>query len=197
MKNSAFLNAYFNIINEDQNSRLDELINEYSSKKEILVSDIVNLLNIAVCDELLAAFNYKVSYNLSKTDGKADFDPEFEQHEDEENEHADKLIERIKEINEGDPLLIPWNQYPIQNSVGTSWKQESSNDSCLILSNRYLEELNAIKFYKFVLNCVHKLNEKDPVTERLLKSIIEDEERHELDLRELLIQYKIDYTKIK
>jgi bacterioferritin len=195
MSNNIFANAYFNILNENAN-RYSTLVKEFNEKPEITEADIFYLLNVACCDEILAAFNYKISYNLSKTEGKSDFDPEFEQHEDEENDHADKLIERIREMN-FEPLLTPWCEYLNVNSVGTDWKQETSNDSILILKNRFKEELEAVRFYKFVLNTVHRLKKRDSSTEMLIKHIIADEEKHVKDLRDLLVQYKVDISKIE
>lgn len=179
---------------ENEARGLDALIEEYSNKEEITKDDIVKLLNIAVCDELLASFNYMISYNLSKTEGKQDFDPEFEKHEDEEKDHADKLIKRLREMN-AEVLTIGWADYLSQNSSGADWKQESSTESLTILQNRYNEELGAIKFYAMVLDCIRKMKEAgdwDTSTERLIKSIKQDEEEHELDLRDLLEQYGVE-----
>ena len=44
-------------------------------------------------------FLYLISYNLSRSEGKSDFDPEFEQHENDEREHKYKLIERLRELD--------------------------------------------------------------------------------------------------
>ena len=86
--NKAYLSVLDNGKNED--NRLEYLISMYSNKEDLSHQDLIDLLNISLIDEWLAEFNYFASYNLSKTDGKADFDPEFQQHEDEEREHRKK-----------------------------------------------------------------------------------------------------------
>lgn len=179
--------------NESRN-HLKNLIEEYKSKETITKDDIAKLLNIAICDELLASFNYKISYNISKTEGKADFDDEFKAHEGEEAEHANKLINRLRELRT-EVLMIPWCDYITENSCGSDWKQEVSSDSITILSNRYNEELGAIDFYAMILDCIKKMKEAgdyDSSTEKLIKEIKHDEEEHALDLGDLLVQYGVD-----
>lgn len=196
MKNNGhFLETYLAIIKEDTDNKSKDTLNmlflEYNNKEEITIDDLINLLNIAVCDELLASFNYMISYTLSKTNGKADFDPEFEAHEQEELTHAHKLIKRLREMD-AECLTINWADYVSKNSAGANWKQETSSNSIEILKNRYNEEVNAIKFYSLVLDCIEKMKqhgEWDTTTEHLIKEIKSDEEQHRLDLHDLIIQY--------
>lgn len=173
-----------------------ELIDCYS--KNVSKEGLVELLNIALNDEFLATYNYLASYNLSKTEGKSDFDPEFEAHEKEEYEHAHMLINRLRELNEK-VLVTPWCDIAKCNSAGEGWQQELSSTSTEILLRRYQEELNAIDFYSFILGYIKELkkgneSEFDSTTHRLIKQIKADEEEHAKDLRDLLTEYGIEVS---
>lgn len=99
-----------------------------------------------------------ISYSNSKTTGKADYDPEFQQHEKEEADHKHQLIERLRTLD-APRLYTSWKEYPLANSNGTDWKQETSFDSFEILQNRYQEEMGAIAFYDFVLHMIERVKQ--------------------------------------
>lgn len=187
-----FNEAYLNSIKNDEN-RLEDLINTYSNKDDVTKEDLITLLNIAIVDEWLAEYNYFASYNLSKTTGKSDFDPEFEQHEDEEREHREMLVKRMRELDTPVPVIL-LSEYFNVNSNGKKWTQELNTDSGKILLNRYNEELNAVKFYNLILKVIQNLKasgEFDSTTQQIIKKIKADEETHAKDLKDLLIEYNI------
>ena len=100
-KNTIFEDAYLVDLNQTT-TRWQEIKSVYSVNNRPVDPDklnemIKNLLAIAVADEQLAELNYLYSYSLQKTEGKADFDPEFEQHEEEERQHKYDLINRLRE----------------------------------------------------------------------------------------------------
>lgn len=190
---NTFNEAYLNTLNDQnpQKDRLEFLIDTYKNKQDLNKQDLIELLNIAIIDEWLAEFNYFASYNLSKTEGKSDFDPEFQQHEDEEREHRKMLVNRLRELNSPVPIkaLLDFQKL---NSNGEKWTQEFSIESSKILLNRYNEELCAIKYYDLILNVIHKLKETgdfDSTTQQIIKKIKADEETHAKDLRDLLVEY--------
>ena len=171
-----------------------ELIEDFS--KNVSKDGLIQLLNIALNDELLATYNYMASYNLSKTEGKSDFDPEFEAHEKEEYEHAHKLINRLRELD-AMVLVTPWCDIAKCNSSGEDWKQEFDSDSIAILTRRYQEEVAAVDFYSFILGYIKEVaknneSEFDSTTHRLIKQIKADEEEHAKDLRDLLTEYGVE-----
>ena len=173
-----------------------ELIEDFS--KNISKEGLIQLLNIAVNDELLATYNYLASYTLSKTEGKSDFDPEFGQHEKEEFEHAHMIINRLREMN-ANVLITPWCDIARCNSAGEEWSQEVDSESTAILLRRYQEEIAAIEFYSFVLGYIKELSkgnesECDTTTHQLIKKIKADEEGHAKDLRDLLTEYGIEVS---
>ena len=184
------LEAYKQII--FQTSDFQSLKAKYLDKEILTQQDINELLQIAIIDEQLAQFNYLISYSNSKTAGKADFDPEFQQHEKEECEHKHELIERLRTLN-APRLYDAIQNFPLINSNGRMWKQETSTTSVDILRNRLNEELGAIEFYKFVLQVIElvKTNtgEFDSTTYDLIKQIKADEQEHAKDLKDLLDQF--------
>lgn len=195
MINENLNKAYLEVLNgegEKPKSRLDELIAKYSALETPSKSDIIELLNIALMDEFLAEFNYYSSYNLSESDGKSDYDPEFKQHEDEEREHRKEITNRLRELGAKVPrtMLI---DFPSLNSAGTEWKQEQMTSSNDILLHRWNEELGAIKFYGLIFSVLKKLplEERDTTTEMLIKHLKADEEEHAKDLKDLLVEHGV------
>jgi bacterioferritin len=191
----TFNEAYLNTLNDQtpKKDRLEILIDTYKNKQNLSKEDIIELLHIAIIDEWLAEFNYFASYNLSKTDGKSDFDPEFEQHENEEREHRKMLVNRLRELNTPVPIKL-LSDFQKLNSNGNKWTQELNSDSNKILLNRYNEELNAIKYYDLILYVIQKLKETgdfDSTTQQIIKKIKADEETHAKDLRDLLVEHGV------
>jgi bacterioferritin len=191
----TFNEAYLNTLNDQtpKKDRLEILIDTYKNKQNLSKEDIIELLHIGIIDEWLAEFNYFASYNLSKTDGKSDFDPEFEQHENEEREHRKMLVNRLRELNTPVPIKL-LSDFQKLNSNGNKWTQELNSDSNKILLNRYNEELNAIKYYDLILYVIQKLKETgdfDSTTQQIIKKIKADEETHAKDLRDLLVEHGV------
>lgn len=191
---NTFNEAYLNTLNDQtpKKDRLEILIDAYKNKQNLSKEDIIELLHIAIIDEWLAEFNYFASYNLSKTSGKSDFDPEFEQHEEEERDHRKKITNRLRELGCKVPKNLIQDFFNI-NSVGLRWKQAMTNSSNDLLLDRYNEELNAIKFYGLIFSVLKRLplEERDTTTEMLIKQIKADEETHAKDLKDLLVEHGI------
>lgn len=156
--------------------------------QEEIKSKIIALLNIAYIDEQLAEYNYLASYTRSKTVGKADYDPEFEQHEKEENQHKHDVLIRLRELDAQNIMTVPIVKWHHENSMGVEWKQEFGINSYQILLNRLAEEQHAVKFYNLCVEYTRKTN--DSTTLRLFKKIKEEQQRHVLDLRDLARQVR-------
>lgn len=183
------LEAYKQVIfhgNDFQN-----LKKRYEEKESVSQIDINELLETAIIDEQLAQFNYLISYSNSKTEGKADYDPEFQKHQEEECEHKHQLIERLRELD-APRLYTALQTYPQLNSNGNKWLQETSTDSFDILNHRYQEELEAIEFYSLILKVIERVKNQtgifDSTTHDLIKQIKSDEQEHAKDLKELIDQ---------
>ena len=200
---SRFDNNFYKYISEAKeydDSRLIDLKSQYEGKEQITMQDIADLLNVAIADEFLAAFNYFSSFILSKTEGKEDFDPEFEAHYEEELEHARKIADRLNEMSMP-AMTMKLEDYLTLNSAGSSWVQQTEQPSIVILQNRRDEEVGAISFYKFVLHLIDRMKAEsgywDSTTEMLVKQILADEEEHLYDLNKLLAQYEKPTTSIQ
>ena len=175
--------------NDSKQDRLAYLKDFYNNKETIEKNDIIELFNIAFMDEFLAEFNYFASWNLSQTEGKNDFDPEFKQHETEEHDHRYEITERLRELGAPIPSKLI-QEFFTNNSNGENWKQELMTSSKDILLNRYNEELGAIEFYGLFFKTLRRLpeDERDTTSEMVVKKLKADEEEHAKDLKDLLIE---------
>ena len=172
-------------------SRFDELrikFNSDAKNSQNFTEMVKELLLIAIIDETLAELNYLQSYNLSKTEGKTDFDVEFEQHEEDEREHKYDLIERLRELD-SNRIFTGICDWQYLNSRGTNWKQEFLSNSFDILKNRLAEEQEAVEFYTLCVDFLRGTD--DTTTYTLFKKIKEDEEEHVKDLRDLAREHGI------
>lgn len=144
----------------------------------------IKLLYTALADELLASYQYWVCKNLSRGEGKFDVDPEFEQHEKEEKEHADKIMERLKQLG-GAPIPDPkdWTKF------SNPWDVVDFRDVKRQLEITMNAEQAAIDFYS---DSIEQLRGKDEVTLKLFRNILVDEEEHLYDLKELYAEFEED-----
>lgn len=186
MYTDEFTKSYLETINKEQ-SRLQWLKAKYNNKP-ITIVEIIELLNISLIDEWLAEFNYFRSYHLSQTVGKSDFDPEFEQHEKEQEQHRRKIADRIRQLGYRISVSSIIQLIP-QNSDGQNWKEQTSSNSSKILMNRLNQQKKAVEFYSFFLSIIDKMKEKDTTTYKLIRDIKSDEEQHVKDLTDLAIQH--------
>ena len=184
--NDKFTDVYLDTVNPP--TRFEELKRRFAevpSDPDQIRRDIVEMLTISYVDEWLAEMNYFASYNLSKTEGKTDYDPEFQQHEKEEYEHRHDIVTRLRELGAPVPT-IPLDQFIYVNSRGTNWKQEFSDISNEQLKNRFVEENEAIEWYTLCVEYTRHTD--DHTTYTLFKKIKADEEQHRLDLGDLGVQ---------
>jgi bacterioferritin (cytochrome b1) len=193
-KDTIFEEAYLVAINSDETelTRWDIIKEKFSLENRETLDEstfaeyVKELLVIAVIDEQLAELNYLQSYNLSKTEGKSDFDPEFEQHESDERQHKYDLINRLRELD-AEIIFVTIDQWIPLNSRGTEWKQDFSNNSFELIKNRLIEEEQAVEFYGLATEFLRGTS--DTTTYTLFKKIKEDEEEHVKDLRDLAREY--------
>lgn len=141
-----------------------------------------NYFKTAIADEYLAAFQYRQEMNVSKGNGKADIDPELEQHYKEEMEHAEKLEERLKQIGGRTIGPLDW-----QDNCRAGYIEPPENGDCIkILEDSISGERKAILFYKEFIKFVKEI--EDEATVSILKPILKDEEEHLYDLEQLRLQ---------
>lgn len=184
MFNDEITTSYLETIKKQ--SKLDWLKQKYSNHP-ITQKDIIELLQISLIDQWLAQFNYFRSYNLSQTEGKADFDPQFKQHEEDQYQHRHEIAQRIRQL--GARISVESIQTLITcNSDGANWKEQNTNNSSKLLLNRLQEQKKAVQFYSLFLNIIEKMQNKDTTTQTLIKQIKADEQQHVKDLTDLGIE---------
>ncbi len=191
---NTFTDTYIDLLRNDDacEDRFSELKQKFASGQQLTEAEfktlVQELLSIAIIDEQLAELNYLQSYSLEQTVGKSDFDPEFEQHEEDEREHKYDLINRLRELD-SNFIFTGIDQWIFLNSRGTAWKQEFDKTSANVLLNRLKEEEEAVEFYTLCVDFTRGTS--DTTTYTLFKKIKEDEEEHVKDLRDLAREYEL------
>ncbi len=141
---------------------------------------ILQLLNDALATELVCVLRYKRHHFMSASlGGIAGFavTKELAQHAAEEQQHADKLAQRIVQLG-GEPNFDP-------KGLATRSHAEyvSGHDLEEMLREDLIAERIAIETYSEVIRYI---GEKDATTRRLLEGILEQEEEHADELRDFL-----------
>lgn len=141
---------------------------------------IIKLLNDALATELVCVLRYKRHHFMSASlGGIAGFavTKELAQHAAEEQQHADKLAQRIVQLG-GEPNFDP-------KGLATRSHAEyvSGHDLEEMLREDLIAERIAIETYSEVIRYI---GEKDATTRRLLEGILEQEEEHADELRDFL-----------
>ena len=107
--------------------KFDALSAAIGNEIETPTDPIVIKLQKALCDELLASYQYWTCYQSSRGKGKADCDPEFKAHYEEEKDHAEKLMLRINELG-GKPIPHPANWAEVDPTTHRLIKQILSDE---------------------------------------------------------------------
>ena len=138
---------------------------------------VCELLNEALATELLCILRYKRHYFMA--DGlKAEVAAaEFLEHAEEEQEHADRIAERIVQLG-GEPDFNP-------DHISSKAHAEYSEGDTLwdMLKEDLVAERIAIDTYR---EMVKFFGDKDPTTRRMLEDILAQEEEHADDLAGML-----------
>lgn len=139
---------------------------------------IINYLYIALADELLSSYQYWTARHSARGRGRNDAIPEFQAHEAEEREHAEKIMLRLKELG-CKPIPDPVSL----TQIGNEWTPITNCDvvnQAIILAEA---EAKAVEFYKDALLTARASG--DDVSAKLFKEILSDEEEHRYDMDEL------------
>ena len=142
------------------------------------VNALISELNSAYCDEWLAYYQYWIGAKVAEGKMAHIVANELTEHAGEELEHAEKLAKRIIELG-GTPAISPdlW----LKESTCGFFAPKDPNALTLLKQNIQSERC-AIEVYDKLL---HMVQDKDPVTEHLVREILEDELEHEQDLEDL------------
>ena len=138
---------------------------------------VLQLLNEALATEIVCVLRYRQNYFAARGLKAKVAAAEFLEHSNQELEHADSLCERIVQLG-GDPELDPQKVTACSHAeyrIGKTLPE-------MIRENLVAERI-AIDSYREMALYV---GEDDPTTRRLLESILQTEEEHADDLKQLL-----------
>jgi bacterioferritin len=138
---------------------------------------VLHLLDVALATEIVCVLRYKRHYFMADGIHAAPVKAEFLEHATEEQEHADKLAERIRQLG-GEPDLDPSR---LLGKSHTEYREASSLGE--MVREDLLAERIAIESYTEMIAFI---GETDPTTRRLLEWILQKEEEHADDLADIL-----------
>lgn len=139
--------------------------------------DVVKLLNDALATELVCVLRYKRHYFTAHGMASPNAAAEFMEHATEEAVHADRIAERIVQLG-GDPDFSP------TTLLGRSHADyDASLDLKAMIRANLVAERVAVETYRQMIQLI---GDKDPTTRRLLEEVLQDEEEHADDMKELL-----------
>jgi len=139
--------------------------------------DIVQLLNGALATELVCVLRYKRHYFTAHGMNSPAVADEFLEHANAEAGHADRIAERIVQLG-GEPDFSPDTLLARSHA-----DYDASTDLRAMLRANLVAERVAVETYRQMINLI---GDKDPTTRRLVEEILQDEEEHAEDLKDLL-----------
>ena len=146
----------------------------------------IGILNEALATELVCVARYKFHYFMASGIHSEAIKGEFKEHADDEQEHADWIAERIKQLG-GKPELNPAT---LTANAHSEYK-EGSSLADMIRENLIAERI-AIETYREIIQF---FGDKDPTSRTLLEKILAKEEEHADDMADLL--FAVDPASIK
>ncbi len=138
---------------------------------------VIGMLQEALATELVCVLRYKQHYFVAKGIQAEPTAQEFAEHAAEEQEHADRIAQRITQLG-GEPDFSP-------TGLGDRSASEYVAGKTLVqmIEDNLIAERIAIDTYHEAINFV---GEKDPTTRRLLEDVLAKEEEHATELADLL-----------
>ncbi len=146
---------------------------DYSIDKD----QAVKLLNEALATEIVCVLRYRFHYFMASGIHKDGAAAEFLEHSNEEQQHADRIAERIKQLG-GKPEMNP---AMIASRSHSEYVEGNSLED--MLREDLVAERIAIQSYR---EMIQFFGEKDPTSRRLMEDILAVEEEHADDIADLL-----------
>ncbi|MGZ5201627.1 MAG: ferritin-like domain-containing protein [Telluria sp.] len=138
---------------------------------------VIAMLNDALATELLCVLRYKRHYYTVSGPNSAQMRAEFLEHAQQEQEHADRIAERIVQLN-GSP-----NFNPATLTARSHAEYDDSEDAQAMVRADLIAERVAIESYRQMIKAI---GDKDPTTTDMLTEIMAVEEEHADDMRDLM-----------
>jgi bacterioferritin len=140
-------------------------------------SVVINMLNQALATEIICVLRYKRHYFMAQGISAEGVAAEFLEHANEEQSHADRIAERIVQLN-GEPDFSP------EGMLSRSHSEYVEGSSMVeMIREDLVAERIAIDSYR---EMIHYVGADDPTTRRMLEDILAVEEEHAEDLVSLL-----------
>jgi bacterioferritin len=137
----------------------------------------IGILNEALATELVCTLRYKFHYFMATGIHSQAVREEFKEHAEEEQEHADRIAERIKQLG-GKPIMDPAQLTGLSHS---EYKEGTSLAD--MLREDLIAERIAIESYREIIRF---FGDQDPTSRSLMEEILAKEEEHADDLTDLL-----------
>lgn len=152
---------------------------DYSLDKD----EAVEMLNGALATEIVCVLRYRFHYFMASGIHKDGAATEFLEHSNEEQQHADWIAERIKQLG-GKPEMDP-------SKIAAASHSEYVEGNSLedMLREDLVAERIAIQTYREMITY---FGDKDPTTRRLIETILAVEEEHADDIADLLFAVEPD-----
>lgn len=138
---------------------------------------VIGMLNDALATELLCVMRYKRHYYTVSGPNTGQIKAEFLEHAQEEQAHADRIAERIVQLN-GSP-----NFNPATFTARSHAEYDDSEDAQAMVRADLIAERVAIESYRQMIAAI---GDKDPTTRQMLVEIMASEEEHADDLSDLM-----------
>ena len=138
---------------------------------------VIKVLNDALATEIVCVLRYRRHYFTARGIHSKGIADEFMTHSVEEQRHADKIAERISQLN-GEPDLNPAGLAARSHS-----EYKEGSDLISMIRDDLVAERIAIESY---IEIIRWLGEADPTSRRLMEEILEVEEEHAEELAKLL-----------
>lgn len=138
---------------------------------------VIDVLNEALATEIVCVLRYKYHHYMAKGIHANSVAAEFLEHANEEQGHADRIAERITQL-EGTPNFSPAGLLTRSHS-----EYVEGEDLVDMIKEDLVAERIAIESYSEI---VRFLGNDDPTTRRLMEDILANEEEHAEDMSTLL-----------
>jgi bacterioferritin len=141
------------------------------------VQTSIRLLNEALATEIVCVLRYKRHHYMANGIHAQAVAAEFLEHSKEEQGHADRLAERIIQLN-GEPNFSPEGLLMRSHS-----EYVEGHTLVEMIREDLVAERIAIESYS---EMIRYFGEKDPTTRRLMEDILSNEEEHAEDMKTLI-----------
>jgi bacterioferritin len=138
---------------------------------------VIEVLNEALATEIVCVLRYKRHYYAARGMQSESVKQEFQEHAREEQEHADRIAERIGQLG-GEPNFNPEGLLSRSHS-----EYVEGSDLPSMIKEDLVAERVAIESYSEIIRW---LGDDDSTTRKLMAEILEKEEEHANDMADLL-----------